>query len=1044
MRHLRLLTAIASAALAAALPAAANSQIVLTGAAGGIDNAQADQAGARLSILEFKADARITGRMADVTLELLIGTTGRMDEARLSLALPKDAVITGYALDVGGRMIPGQLIEQPKARNVYQDQLRVRVDPGLAEVTAQNVFQTRIYPLSANAPRRIRVQFSAPFDPAKGLVLPLGGDRAIGSSTISVMVDGYAQAPVISLGGTALTAESRDGHWAATSMASNTRLSGSLSVSGGQPSSAMQIMRHANGRNFFVIADSAAANPAASPSGGRLRVYWDRSLSHRESRIADEIEALVTLIESTRPAAIDLVTFASDRPQVTTVTSAAALRTALAEVTYRGGTSLAGLGALRLEEAAQCVLVFDGQVTIDHGAEFETGCPTAVLTAADGADGARLGRMAQHLRGRLLRIEPGRGHEAGLNLSHSALTVTDVQGLGGQRLKWRALAAPENGWLLVGELPQNFSGPLTVRIAGPRGSTARTYSAQGPALRSDAPGALWASQQVAELGDDAAQHDAMVALARDFQVAGPQLAFLVLEAPEQYLRADIAPPQGFSKEWMDRYAAQAAEHNRTRAGAQEQRFNWVLGQWNERRDWWGRKFSPTPPRPVPMPRRNTTSRAPGDEGEDGDLIVTGTAATPAPPMMAPPPPPAPSPRMERREAQAADSDADGNSDNIIVTANRVQESVQDVPVAISTVSSETIGNTSRERAAEPQRPNPPSTQTGTVQPAGNRAITVDLSSLLAGRPYLAALDAAAPRDRLGVLAQQERAYGSIPTFYLDTAEWFRLKGDVATAELLLLSALELDKTDDETRQIVAFRLERDHQLDRAVSLAERFAANASFRPQPGRFLALTLAARGRANGRAGRADLERAFRLLTDAALKLSDVDAGSEFDGIEVVSLMEANALIPAIEAAGGHWTLDRRLVGLTDADARIVIEWTADDADVDLWVDEPGGERVYYGNKLSSAGGQISNDMTDGYGPEEYTIRSAPGGQYQVRINGFDADRLNPNGPGHVLIRLIRNFGRANADEVLVDADLAFQSGPNRNTDAGMRPVAELRVGR
>jgi hypothetical protein len=62
-----------------------------------------------------------------------------------------------------------------------------------------------------------------------------------------------------------------------------------------------------------------------------------------------------------------------------------------------------------------------------------------------------------------------------------------------------------------------------------------------------------------------------------------------------------------------------------------------------------------------------------------------------------------------------------------------------------------------------------------------------------------------------------------------------LKGDLATANLLLLSALELPLTDDETRQIVAFRLERDKSYGRAVELTAQIAAgNADFRPQPAR------------------------------------------------------------------------------------------------------------------------------------------------------------------------------------------------------------------
>jgi hypothetical protein len=169
---------------------------------------------------------------------------------------------------------------------------------------------------------------------------------------------------------------------------------------------------------------------------------------------------------------------------------------------------------------------------------------------------------------------------------------------------------------------------------------------------------------------------------------------------------------------------------------------------------------------------------------------------------------------------------------------------------------------------------------------------------------------------------------------------------------------------------------------------------------------------------------------------------ASKDFDGFEVIALMEANALIANIEALGGTWQLDPRLTGVIDVDVRIVMEWTTDDADIDLWVDEPTGERVYYGNQLSNAGGQISNDMTDGYGPEEYAIRRAGVGDYEIRVNGYDADRLNPNGPGHVLLRLIRNFARTSETAVLIDLDLSFQQGRNRDAEAGARPVATLNV--
>jgi hypothetical protein len=451
---------------------------------------------------------------------------------------------------------------------------------------------------------------------------------------------------------------------------------------------------------------------------------------------------------------------------------------------------------------------------------------------------------------------------------------------------------------------------------------------------------------------------------------------LVLESPDQYLRAGLAPPPAFSEEWQAEYRAAKLEDDMDKAGARAERLAFVLEQWRDRVAWWNTRFASRP-------------RARASQQQN----------IPAPPpvFMPAPPPPAPVEPTPPGIVAPAPVAAEDDSANIIVT-----------------------GTVRRTPAVETNR-------------RASATIELDLADLSARRPYIAALAAAAPNRRLSVLAEQERAYGAAPAFYLDTAEWFRGKDD-ATAALLLLSALDLPLSDDETRQIVAFRLERDRAYGRAIELADLLAANAGFRPQPARSLALALAARG------GRADLERAFSLLTDAALD----PASRAFDGLEVIALAEANALIPAIDAAGGRWSLDPRLRGRLDLDARIVMEWTADDADIDLWVDEPNGERVYYGDQLSSAGGRISNDMTDGYGPEEYAIRRAPAGAYRVRVNGYDADRINPNGPGHVLLRLQRNWGRPGAQQTLVDLDLSFQQGRNRDDEDQTRPVATLRVAR
>ncbi|AQR74857.1 VIT domain-containing protein [Sphingomonas sp. LM7] len=972
-------------------PASAQSNPTLSEAERGIRTGDAEDDARHLRIDEMLVRAHVTGRTADVTLELLIAADPDEHEdfeARLALALPADAVVTGYALSVGDAMIPGKLLEQPKARNLYEDEVRAGIDPGLAEVSAGNRFTTRIYPITRTQPRRFRMTFAVPFDPVRGIVVPLSRDAAIGKIRVEVTIDGYAAAPNVRFAGEAVSLSSEGRQWRGSAGGDRKLLAGGLEIAGGTLAEPLLVTRHAGGERFFAIADTAAAASAAS-APGRLRIYWDRSLSHGRDRRDLETDVLARLAETIAPSAIDLVTFASDRPHVTTHADAAALRKALDGVVYRGATSFAGLDGLALAPASRCVLVSDGQVTIDRGTAFAPDCPLVLLTASSEADGARLGRIAQGVSGRLVRVSEGKVAEAAATLAQPGSGVTAVRDASGKRIAFRALAAGAGQWQIVGPMPDR--GGLRVRLSD---GSERNYAATDAVVSGDAPGALWAAQQVQILADDPARHDEMVEFARHYQVAGPAMSLLVLERPDQYLRAGIAPPPGFDAEWMRQYRESKQDADEQALGDRRERFDHVLKEWAERKAWWMRRFV-APPRPKPGPRPVPMPAEPMPVYE------------PAPPM--PSPMPAPSVSSDRAAGVTAVSEEDlsDGADSVVVTGARAR----DVPVARA------------ERAT-----------TATD-------VKVDLADLIAKRPYTVALDAAAPGARLAVLAVQERAHGSVPSFYFDVAEWFRSKGDSATAEALLLSALELPQSDDETRQIVAFRLERDKAHDRAIELAEQIAAaNAEFRPQPARDLALALAARGRSRGAAGRADLERAFALLTDAALN----PASDDFDGFEVIALMDANALIPDIEAAGGSWTLDPRLVALLDTDVRIVIEWVADDADIDLWVNEPSGERVYYGDKLSSLGGQISNDMTNGYGPEEYAIRRAPAGSYDVRINGYDADRINPNGAGHVLIRLTRNFGRRSEDEVLVDVDLAFQQGRDRDEESRTKPIATLRVTR
>lgn len=299
----------------------------------------------------------------------------------------------------------------------------------------------------------------------------------------------------------------------------------------------------------------------------------------------------------------------------------------------------------------------------------------------------------------------------------------------------------------------------------------------------------------------------------------------------------------------------------------------------------------------------------------------------------------------------------------------------------------------------------------------NATTTIELAPWNIDRPYLKALEAAENAQLDSVLAAEEKVHGELPVFYLDVAEWFHRRGESERATELLLSALELPATNDETLSIVAARLARYGQFDRAIWLNEQLIELAPDRPQPVRSLALALTERAKQVPARARNDLQRAVSLLNHVVTTPWD----EAYDGIELIALMEANALIPRLKKLGIRKTmLDQRLIALLDVDLRVTIEWNTPATDLDLWVTEPNGERSMYSNPNTAIGGHLSNDMTAGFGPEEYLLRRAPDGRFEVEADVYSADALDPNGVTTLTARLTHNFGRSNEHTEVLDIEL------------------------
>jgi len=254
--------------------------------------------------------------------------------------------------------------------------------------------------------------------------------------------------------------------------------------------------------------------------------------------------------------------------------------------------------------------------------------------------------------------------------------------------------------------------------------------------------------------------------------------------------------------------------------------------------------------------------------------------------------------------------------------------------------------------------------------------TIKLKEWKSDAPYLKKIESVKKNQHLATYHLLQAKYiNSIP-FYLDMSQFFYTQGNKTQALLILSNILELDFENTEYMRAFAFKLlELDfHTL--AVRFFEKIEILRPFEAQASRDLALSY-------------EGIKAYQKALDTHYAILTKQWDGRFIGSKIVTINELNHLISTQKLDLSN--IDKRLIYDMPVGMRIVINWSTDNSDMDLWVIDPNDEKTYYAHRESKIGGKISNDMTRGYGPEEFMIRKALRGTYQIKVKYFASSAQN-----------------------------------------------------
>ncbi len=97
-------------------------------------------------------------------------------------------------------------------------------------------------------------------------------------------------------------------------------------------------------------------------------------------------------------------------------------------------------------------------------------------------------------------------------------------------------------------------------------------------------------------------------------------------------------------------------------------------------------------------------------------------------------------------------------------------------------------------------------------------------------------------------------------------------------------------------------------------------------------------------------------------------------------------------------------------EMDLMVTISWNTDNTDIDLHIIEPTGEECFYSHPDTKIGGHMTKDVTQGYGPEMYTLKTAKKGKYTIRAKYYSSNRNRASARTKVYATIYENWGKKN----------------------------------
>ena len=942
----------------------------------------------------------VTGNIATTKYTMVFkNRTNKILEGELLFPLPDGVTASHYALDINGKMREAVPVEKAKATQVFEEIERRRVDPGLLERVEGNNFRTRIYPIPANGTRTVSIGYEEELPVVKQSFyyrLPMDYGEAIESFSLKATVWKSKQKPKVEDG--LLTFDHVGDNYVAEFSRKNYNSNQSLIFSLPAPVNVPQVlMQSASGSYYFVASCMPEVKSRKKQWDNKIAIIWDVSLSGTKRDFEKEFEALDIIFKDKKNLSISLYLLNNvlKRDGSFEIRNGewSTLKNHLNSLVYDGGTNFQAINLQNISDNE--ILFFSDGLSSLSDADFtllsSVKKPVHTVISSAKADYSSMKWISAQTGGKYINLNAISDTALKYELENETLHFIGIENSGSIRETYPSVATPVQVHFSVAGIMDRQEADITllfgygnkVESRVKLSLNAKDATAQGNVYR------VWAQKKINELDMQYEKNkEELTELGTEFGIVTRNTSLIVLETIQDYINYNIVPPAELQEEYF-----------RWRKGMDEQQvdarknmLNAAIASAEELKRWWSTDFEPKKPK-YPKPDSDTITAVTGQADtivirEYQQVAVVEEVVEEELAFMVVESP-------QRRQI----SNFSAASADIAVAGYYVAD-------AISTEDAN-ANDLAFKRVIEVES-----------QP------TIRLEPLKQDKDYMKMLTKNLEEDYALYLSLRPE-YINTPDFYFDMADWFYRLGDKERALRILTSIAEIDLENASLYRLLGYRLKEYQEYKLEAYMCQKVIQWRPMEPQSYRDYALALANNG---------DYQQALDTLYSTITQSYAFTASSRSRGMEEVIVTELNRLIDKFGLKSE--AIVKELIQPMPVDIRVVINWNMDNTDIDLHVKDPNGEVCFYSHRSTQLGGRISADNTSGYGPEQFMLKKAVKGKYEVYVNYFGDSQVKKEGPSTIMAEIFTNYAGEGEQRKVVSLQLSKEN----STKNGLLKVAEF----